>query len=161
MADTKIGNYSQSSSASANAPVVNTNNSEGGFLSSTMDFFNKNKIIIIGIIVLIIVGVIAYKYFGTERFTGASKKSIRGKKNKVLTHKSDEDSEHFSASQEEQEEEQEQEEVTEEFDGAEEEFDGAEEFEGAEEIAEQFEIDMNENDQDGGDYQEDEYADEE
>ena len=160
MADTKMGNYSQSSSASPNAPVVNTNNPEGGFMSSAMDFFNKNKIIIIGIIVLIIVGLIAYKYFGTERFNGASKKS-KGK-NKALKQMSEE-SEHFSASQEEDEQE-----LTEEFDDAG--FDGAEEYNAVEDFEdngdngdnednEDNNVENFEGDQDGGNYQQNEQDD--
>jgi Sec-independent protein translocase protein TatA len=166
MADTKMGNYSQSSSASANAPVVNTNNPEGGFLSSTMDFFNKNKTIIIGVIVLIIIGFIAYKYFGTERFTGASKKSIKGK-NKAIKQMSEEESEseHFSDYQDEeqeqyaqdqdvqeqytqeeqeQEQEQEQEEITEDFGEYE---DNAEEDDNNNELNENFNQDEEEADE--------------
>ena len=158
MADTKMGNFSQSSSASPTAPAVNTNNPEGGFLSSTMDFINKHKMIIIGIIVLIIVGFIAYKYFGTERFTGASKKS-KGK-NKALKQMSEEESEseHFSDyqdeeqdqdvqdqdvqeqytqeqyTQDEEEQEQEQEqEINEDFDEVNEDFDQEDEVEEADE----------------------------
>jgi hypothetical protein len=65
MSDNKLGKFSESSpNSSAKDPIMGTNPpTEGGFMSSAMNFFNKNKTIIIGVIVLIVVGFIVYKYF--------------------------------------------------------------------------------------------------
>jgi len=158
MADTNMGKFSESSSTNVKAPVANTPNTEGGFMSSAMDFLKKNKTIIIGVIVLIIIGFIAYKYFAKEGFNGATKvKAVGGKKKKAITNQQHQElNEDFDASEEEHfneefdnQEEDYQEEGQEDYEGAEEEvvenyeeFDNqeeaAEDYEGAEEAAEDY-----------------------
>jgi ABC-type phosphate transport system substrate-binding protein len=161
MADTNMGKFSESST-SVKAPVTNTPDTNGGFMSSAMNFFNKNKTIIIGVIVLLVVGFVAYRYFANEGFTnGSNTKSITGggrtKKQQQLQQLAEEESEHFDEAEAE----------VEDFEGDENEgFDEAEN-EGFDEAEEEQQ--MNEGfdgaEQEAGDYQEEfadeEYADEE
>ena len=86
MADKVKANTGNFSDASAKNPLTDSASAptDQGYMASTMNFFNKHRNTIIGVVILAIIGYVVYKYYFAKsqpkRLSGRARNNARGRK---------------------------------------------------------------------------------